>query len=766
MDSPDERQSSAKLIPSVHFRSPENSPAESTSAMTITLSTPVQHAMLTPAAPPSKENSEGQPSHFHKFSNEHPLTSAHGAAITGPSGTLDTHARNEATVREEKRQRKKEEKRWKKEEKQARKEALRVETGMCNFVLISIRYQANKGGEAAETEDERRRRKEKSRKKEEKGARKEAKHLERGGQNSGKRQWSPTPTKELNNQVDTTSPPKDVSLHQPASSEPKHKKKKINVLNLLSEEMASKTKRKHGQPDSSHPPDLNAAANTPQVSLESQHAKRRKLELSTLMPAVAIKPRSPPLSPAIAARVFKNPHAHPTNRIDIRDGCHMEKGLKLKVREDPLSRPEDGPGPPLSEDADDASEDYGPPIQLEYPFKGCCLTDAEVQELEASYERQSANYPAVFQQAFKHTAHGRLDKHAHLWLIPRLYNYYHSRSREQRTALLNRIIQDLVAEFPDLHPNFLKLCDVVMENKYLDSLRNVVFVAIGGIKSTLENPSKIENIDKDMIKRLTGTTLPPRPHDLWASTELAKIQDRPDTAPATAPGKEGSSQQVPNLKDDWKAFLEEAKKTQGAEAGSKHRLKLQQEFRKLKFGQLPEAEQQIYIDGAKASNKPIDPVTALVSGLPFLNLVNRVVRVSRWEGGIGLREGEEDSYSPAPSNVPDFLNGPDQLGAKIVIPAFCKFVAQCYDSSPDDVVNMGISLPSVTIDDELESGLADEEGPLPNLKPMYPKTGGLTRLGIQFTVTPRSQGLDCRFSRAPGHQEEHQSIHIGNFQWF
>ncbi|KAG8972487.1 hypothetical protein FRC05_009840 [Tulasnella sp. 425] len=431
---------------------------------------------------------------------------------------------------------------------------------------------------------------------------------------------------------------------------------------------------------------------------------------------------------------------------------------------------------PKSQLSNNPADQYGSPIVLEASGKGCFatryyphrstplhvptgkltpeakterykdLTEVQIKERQTHYEEQSAKYPKVFQDAFKHTERGRLDKYPHLWLIPRLHNYFYT-SRDGRTALLDRIIRDLIQEFPDLHPNFLKLRDVTMEKEYLAALRNVVFVAISGIKGALENPTKVENIDKDVVKHLTGAMVPLRPHDLWAKAELAKPKEEATDADQVA-GETAPLTESPSLQDQWEAVFDEAKKTHGVKAANRTRLKLEQKFRKQKFDQLPAAEKKFWNDLAAESEKPVDPTTALATGLPFVNLVNKrfsdlaqVPMVILMGAPDPSNPGKilvyHDTYSPAPSGVADFFNGPDQFGPNVVVPAFRRWLAQCYNAQHDDVANAGIPLPTASTDDLDESSLEQEElEPRIQVSSTDGPAGAVSRLGVRFTVTP------------------------------
>lgn len=266
-----------------------------------------------------------------------------------------------------------------------------------------------------------------------------------------------------------------------------------------------------------------------------------------------------------------------------------------------------------------------------------------MHERKAEYGNRSREHPKLFQEAFKHTARGRLDCDVHLWLVPRIYNYYYT-PREGRTELLDRIVRDLVEEFPDLHPEFHKLRDSSMEKEYLTGLRNTVCVATSGVKAALENPAKVDNIDKDVVKHLTGTAAPSRAHDLWAKTVLARTGDRKETEGLELSDTNGESPLT--LQEEWDAEFAEAVRVHGKKKAAQNRLKLEQEFRKKKFDKLPDVEKKVWEDlAATEVERPVDPMTALTTGLPFLNVVlKRFSHLS--ESTVVLLLGAPDYANP------------------------------------------------------------------------------------------------------------------------
>ncbi|KIO29008.1 hypothetical protein M407DRAFT_6486 [Tulasnella calospora MUT 4182] len=376
------------------------------------------------------------------------------------------------------------------------------------------------------------------------------------------------------------------------------------------------------------------------------------------------------------------------------------------------------------------------------------LADDQVAAREAEYKTLSENYPLIFREAFKHTARGRLDRAAHLWLVPRVHNYYHT-SQDGRSSLLDRIVRDLVHEFPDLHPNFLKLKDSLMEKEYLTSLRNLVSVATSGIKSTLENPSKVESINRDIVKQLTGANGPSRPHDLWIKSILDRLKE--DELEADNDGDAGRRQEelaeARALEAEWTARYNQIKKVHGSKYATRHRLKHEQEFRKEKFGNLSPETQAIWDDLAEKVDSAIDPVTALVTALPFVNLVNkRFCEIAKVPMIIMVGAPDQqhpgqflvyhDTHSSAPSEVPDFFDGPDRFGENTLIPAFRNYLALYFGASKENVATKGIPFPTpseesyetAAVDSGTTQGLASS-GSGENL-------GVTTPSGVSFVITP------------------------------
>ncbi|KAG8902566.1 hypothetical protein FRC00_002450 [Tulasnella sp. 408] len=387
-------------------------------------------------------------------------------------------------------------------------------------------------------------------------------------------------------------------------------------------------------------------------------------------------------------------------------------------------------------------------------YKG--LTENQIAAREAEYKTLSENFPLVFREAFKHTARGRLDRVAHLWLIPRVHNYYHTKS-DGRSALLDRIVRDLVHEFPDLHPNFLKLKNSAMEKEYLTSLRNLVSVATSGIKSALDNPSKVESIDKDIIKQLTGTNRPSRPHDLWATSllNLLKTEDKEPGSDMESDdddddNREEQLTQARALRSGWEEMYDQVKKTKGAKCASRNRLKLQQDYWKRKFELLSEEQQAFWGDLAGKTDRSIDPVAALEKALPFVNKVIRrfceitkipmvVLAGAPDQQNPGKFTVYYDTFSSAPSEIPDFLDGPDRLGDTILVPAFRTYVAQYFGASKENVAEKVIPLPSPP-EESHEMGEAD-----PGTTHDIPRGGSgetvgvTTPSGVSFVITPTPQ---------------------------
>lgn len=162
-----------------------------------------------------------------------------------------------------------------------------------------------------------------------------------------------------------------------------------------------------------------------------------------------------------------------------------------------------------------------------------------------------------------------------------------------------------------------------MEKEYLTSLRNTISVAASGIKSALGNPNKVEKIDKDVVKLLTGAAAPTRAHDLWATWMLKRAKEEAEEREKNgAKESEGLSEKDGKALDlliEWKAFYNGIVKAHGKKYASDHRLKFEQEFRKKKFEELPLQERKIWEDQASKLERPFHRLDIVASGLPFIN---------------------------------------------------------------------------------------------------------------------------------------------------
>lgn len=162
-----------------------------------------------------------------------------------------------------------------------------------------------------------------------------------------------------------------------------------------------------------------------------------------------------------------------------------------------------------------------------------------------------------------------------------------------------------------------------MEKEYLASLRNTISVAASGIKSALGNPIKVDKIDKDVVKLLTGATAPTRAHDLWANWMLKKAKDEAEERErngATNPERSSEDMEMSlDLLVEWKAFYDGIVKAHGKKWASDHRLKFEQDFRKKKFEEVPLQERKIWEDQASKLERPFHRLDIVASGLPFIN---------------------------------------------------------------------------------------------------------------------------------------------------
>ncbi|KAG9047219.1 hypothetical protein FS837_002781 [Tulasnella sp. UAMH 9824] len=619
---------------------------------------------------------------------------------------------------------------------------------------------------AQETKEERRARKRQA--KEDKRARKEARRLEKKIEkvqaseknNNKKRALSPAPVTESGNAVNVAMQPAaslDGSEHRGA----KRLKVDSPVISPGAQDttgiaggVADREKRKRG--DDELP--SQADPSLPSVDPPARDAKRRKPQ-----------PTNPDTLSGLP----------PSDREHLTTGT--TPGLP------PLNA--DSPVPETSEQEADKlpgteSDPYGAPVHLPqasrgyysttyYPdrkipfqiptgqlsskaraerYKG--LTENQIAAREAEYKARTENLPLAFREAFKHTARGRLDKVAHLWLIPRVHNYYQTKP-DGRSALLDRIVRDLVHEFPDLHPNFLKLKSSSMEKEYLTSLRNLVSVAASGIKSALENPSKVEKIDKEIIKLLTGTNRPSRPHDLWATSllDLLKTEEKETGSDIEGDDDDDREEQLAQaraLKSGWEEAYNQFKKTEGAKRASRNRLKLQQEYWKSNFEMLPEKQQAVWVDLAGKADPSMDPEATLAKALPFVNLVNRrfceitkipmiILAGAPDPQNPGKFIVYHDAFSSAPSDVPDFFDGPDRFGDNYLLPVFRTYVSRYFGAPKENVATKVIPLPSPP-DDSHEMGDTDFGASHEVPGGGSGETVGVTTpSGVSFAITPAPQ---------------------------
>ncbi|KAG9025763.1 hypothetical protein FS837_004822 [Tulasnella sp. UAMH 9824] len=583
----------------------------------------------------------------------------------------------------------------------------------------------------------------------------------------------------------------------------------------INEGSGGERKRKRGDDD-----DVLANLHLPSVTSSIHNPKKRR----PLVPNVPI-PSTPACRslPSSSAGVHSSVEPVPrttnssTTHPHLGNGADQTAGAAKRARKENVTTTQNDTFPPGFDDATDlgerqptptsALEDsnegtdlYGPPVRLEQPLRGFYatlyypyrtspfqiptgklsdaaraeryknLSEEEIVAREAGYQDECEKCPLVFQEAFKHTARGRLDKIAHIWLVPRIHNYYQT-DQEGRSSLLDRIVRDLVHEFSDLHPNFLKLKNFSMEKDYFTGLRNLVSVACSGIKSNLENPSKVESINKEIFQRLTGSVVPSRPHDMWYKSIIDRLkepegEEEEDNSEAAELRKKLLAE-ARALQDGWEATYNSAKNIHGAKYAVNNRLKIQQEYRKEKFGKAPNEEQAFWVENAAKAEKAIDPITALISALPIVNLVNtRFCEIAKVPMVIMIGAPDHqnpgqyivyhDTYSPAPSKAPDFFDGPDRFGETTLIPQFRKFTAQCFGAPNKAVAVKGIPLPATSevADDsaEMDAETAQETACLAET------AGRAETVGIGKIKSKIKEFLVTSFKKA----HNKQRFHFGN----
>ncbi|KAG8919527.1 hypothetical protein FRC01_001244 [Tulasnella sp. 417] len=288
-----------------------------------------------------------------------------------------------------------------------------------------------------------------------------------------------------------------------------------------------------------------------------------------------------------------------------------------------------------------------------YSFRYQGLSDeARASKIWAIQQRSEA-CPATFQNVLKSSAKGNFD-----------------------------------AQFPDLHPDYIKVRDAEMEKLYLDKTCNTISAAYHQLRSKLKLTGKVESMDKMIIKWLSEPSQPPRPHDLWARSQLNR---------SDATDSPGPSPVLTQFAKDWQVKKAASLEQLGPEEWEAKRLAIEQEFRKKAFENLVEAERNIWIRQAKAEEKPVDKMTALIRGLPFVtHVVKRFADLAEVPMAIllgapdptqpgGLAVYHDTFVGPAPAHVEDFWSGPNQLGTRQIIPEWRRYVADVFQKSQDAI---------------------------------------------------------------------------------
>lgn len=242
------------------------------------------------------------------------------------------------------------------------------------------------------------------------------------------------------------------------------------------------------------------------------------------------------------------------------------------------------------------------------------LESTEVMTKIQAIQSRAKDCPAVYHHALKSSAKGNFDAQVHWWFTPVFRNYHligddrQARSRYLRGSVLS----DLFKQFPDLHPDYIKVRNTEMEKAYLDRICNTISSAYHQLRPKLSVPGRVEAVDKEIIKWLTEPSQPPRPHDLWARDQLD---------PNDADGK--PKKEPSQFAKDWQVKTAECLERLGAKTWAEKRLSVEQEFRKAAFKRCPEDEKALWTRRANATNKPTDKVTAFIRGFPFATHVWR-----------------------------------------------------------------------------------------------------------------------------------------------
>ncbi|KAG9041029.1 hypothetical protein FS837_012807 [Tulasnella sp. UAMH 9824] len=346
-------------------------------------------------------------------------------------------------------------------------------------------------------------------------------------------------------------------------------------------------------------------------------------------------------------------------------------------------------------------------------------TTAVVEKIRAIQER-SEQCPVVYQHALKSSAKGNFDAQVHRWLTPVFRNYHLlGENRQARSRYLREIVlPDLFKQFPDLHPDYIKVRDTKMEKDYLDKIRNTISAAYHQLRPKLAVSGKVEMVDKEIVKCLTETSQPPRPHDLWARDQLDPLDEN---------GEEKND--LSQFAKDWEAKKAQCLEALGAEEWEDMRLSIEQEFRKAAFERRPAAEQDLWTRKASAKKKPVDKMIALIRGLPFFTHVAKrfgelaEVPMAILIGAPDPQDSSNDTFGgPAPAHIEDFWSGPNQLGTRQILPEWRRFVADVFEKSADAIRSEPQALPEFAPDPEVPITEPTERVVLLN--------------GIRFVVTP------------------------------
>lgn len=129
-----------------------------------------------------------------------------------------------------------------------------------------------------------------------------------------------------------------------------------------------------------------------------------------------------------------------------------------------------------------------------------------------------------------------LDEIVEFWLCPRVYHYVRLPKGGARSAYSNLVVAELLEEFDDLHPDYLKFKSIEAEVVYLNALKHIIHRRAHTMTTNLKK-SGYRVLEKDLDsagwKHFQKIYQPrkKRAHDLWA-VESEQAQQLIDAYPA------------------------------------------------------------------------------------------------------------------------------------------------------------------------------------------------------------------------------------------